>query len=304
MQKSANRLAAARSNRSVRSASASCSIVFRAGRGLPSQLARAECENPRAPISIAFERFVKLAFDLESRQVEKLDLAPMVSITDHDNINAPMLLRTVPSARQIPVSVEWTAPYGNQSFHLGIHNLPSAKATSWMDTLAELHGQSRRCEADPDPARAARRAQCAGGLQSPLVGSLPHRQRKARVPGQRVPAEERQLPACAGAERPAQLGRESRGAAAGRELARALGVDWLMGGVHVEEGMRILAGTATRYLPFGGKPLGHPTRLAGSAAEIEAHCRAFAAIAAPASTSWNTVGAILRRRRAWAGEGR
>ena len=54
----------------------------------------------------------KLAFDLETRQIEKLDLAPMVSLTDHDTINAPMLLRTVPSARQIPVSVEWTAPYG------------------------------------------------------------------------------------------------------------------------------------------------------------------------------------------------
>jgi len=72
----------------------------------------------------------KLAFDLESRQIEKLGLAPMVSLTDHDNINAPMLLRTVPSARQIPVSVEWSAPYGGvQDFHLGIHNLPSAKAT-------------------------------------------------------------------------------------------------------------------------------------------------------------------------------
>jgi hypothetical protein len=78
----------------------------------------------------------KLAFDLESRQVEKLDLAPMVSITDHDNIKAPMLLRTVPSARQIPVSVEWTAPYGEQSFHLGVHNLPSARATEWMETLS------------------------------------------------------------------------------------------------------------------------------------------------------------------------
>ena len=59
----------------------------------------------------------------------------MVSITDHDNIHAPMLLRTVPSARQIPVSVEWSAPYGTQSFHLGIHNLPSARATEWMSTL-------------------------------------------------------------------------------------------------------------------------------------------------------------------------
>jgi hypothetical protein len=79
----------------------------------------------------------KLAFDLESRQIEKLDLAPMVSITDHDTITAPMLLRTVPSARQIPVSVEWSAPYGNQSFHLGVHNLPSAKADEWMQTLAD-----------------------------------------------------------------------------------------------------------------------------------------------------------------------
>jgi len=77
----------------------------------------------------------KLAFDLEKRQVEKLDLEPMVSISDHDNIKAPMLLRTVPSARQIPVSVEWSAPYGGQSFHLGVHNLPSARATEWMATL-------------------------------------------------------------------------------------------------------------------------------------------------------------------------
>jgi hypothetical protein len=84
----------------------------------------------------------KLAFDLESRQIEKLGLAPMVSISDHDNIKAPMLLRTVPSARQIPVSVEWSAPYGGvQAFHLGIHNLPSASAAEWMATLAQFTAQ-------------------------------------------------------------------------------------------------------------------------------------------------------------------
>ena len=87
-----------------------------------------------------------LAFDLETRQIEKLDLQPMVSITDHDNIRAPMLLRTVPSARQIPVSVEWTAPYGEQAFHLGIHNLPSAKAAEWMETMADY-------TANPEKAR-------------------------------------------------------------------------------------------------------------------------------------------------------
>jgi hypothetical protein len=80
----------------------------------------------------------KLAFDLETMQIEKLDIAPMVSISDHDNIKAPMMLRTVPSARQIPVSVEWTTPYGKQAFHLGVHNLPSARSTEWMETLEEF----------------------------------------------------------------------------------------------------------------------------------------------------------------------
>ncbi len=81
----------------------------------------------------------KLAFDLESKQIEDLDIASMVSLSDHDTIKAPMLLRSVPSARQIPVSVEWSVPYGGvQDFHLGIHNLPSAKAAEWMQTLEEF----------------------------------------------------------------------------------------------------------------------------------------------------------------------
>jgi hypothetical protein len=88
----------------------------------------------------------RLAFDLERTQIEKLDLAAMVSITDHDTISAPMLLRTIPSARQIPVSVEWSAPYGDQSFHLGVHNLPSARAAAWMTALADYtaHPSDRR----------------------------------------------------------------------------------------------------------------------------------------------------------------
>jgi hypothetical protein len=63
----------------------------------------------------------------------------------------------------------------------------------------------------------------------------------------------------------------------GVKLGRDLGVDMLMGGVHVEEAIRILNGSPTRYLPFAGAPSGHPTRLGGSASEVEAQCRAFAA---------------------------
>ncbi len=79
----------------------------------------------------------KLAFDLEKGQIEQLDLAPMVSLSDHDTIAAPIMLRSLSSERKIPVSVEWSVPYGAQSFHLGVHNLPSSKAGQWMKTLAD-----------------------------------------------------------------------------------------------------------------------------------------------------------------------
>src|SRR5580700_6474232 len=60
-----------------------------------------------------------LAFDLERRQIEE-----------------KLLLRTVAGSRHIPVSVEWTVPFGPTAFHLGIHNLPSAQGTAWMERLA------------------------------------------------------------------------------------------------------------------------------------------------------------------------
>jgi hypothetical protein len=82
----------------------------------------------------------KLAFDVERMQIEdKLQLPAMISLTDHDDIQAPMLLRSLAAARQIPVSVEWTVPYGLagtpsalSAFHMGIHNLPSATGAEWM----------------------------------------------------------------------------------------------------------------------------------------------------------------------------
>jgi hypothetical protein len=67
---------------------------------------------------------------------------------------------------------------------------------------------------------------------------------------------------------------ELRSVAVGRDL----GVDLIMGGVHAEQALRILEGSETRYLPFAGKPSGHPTRLGGLASEVEAQCRAFAAM--------------------------
>ncbi|MEA2587825.1 MAG: hypothetical protein QOH66_752, partial [Actinomycetota bacterium] len=44
-------------------------------------------------------------------------------------------LRSLPSARHIPVSVEWTVPFGATAFHLGVHNLPTAVGPEWMARL-------------------------------------------------------------------------------------------------------------------------------------------------------------------------
>jgi hypothetical protein len=87
----------------------------------------------------------RLAFDLERNQIENtLNLPGLVSISDHDEIGANLLLRALPSARETPISVEWSVPYANfeavgeakpTAFHIGIHNLPSEKAKDWIARL-------------------------------------------------------------------------------------------------------------------------------------------------------------------------
>jgi hypothetical protein len=80
-----------------------------------------------------------MAFDLERRQIEdQLNLPALVSLSDHDDIRAPLQLRSNPSPHSVPISVEWTVPYHDSVFHLGIHNLPAATAEAWMQTLAEF----------------------------------------------------------------------------------------------------------------------------------------------------------------------
>ena len=78
----------------------------------------------------------RLAFDLEAGQIEGLGLQPMISISDHDNIKAPLLLHSVLGQQRSPISVEWTVPYRTEAFHLGIHNLPGNAASEWMQILA------------------------------------------------------------------------------------------------------------------------------------------------------------------------
>ena len=78
------------------------------------------------------------AFRLERDQIERtLGLPAMVSLTDHDNIEGPMHLQVLPETRGIPLSVEWSVPYRDTTLHLGIHNLPGARANAIMAQFAD-----------------------------------------------------------------------------------------------------------------------------------------------------------------------
>jgi hypothetical protein len=60
-------------------------------------------------------------------------------------------------------------------------------------------------------------------------------------------------------------------------LARDLGISRVLGGTQIGEILDILDGSCTQYYPFPGRPVGHPTELGGTPAEVEAHCRTFVA---------------------------
>jgi hypothetical protein len=111
------------------------------------------CEKSNQPVNFSEAYWTpplppQLAFDVESDQIEtKLELMSLVSLTDHDSIGAPTALRQQPDPIQIPYAVEWSLPFEEAVFHLGIHNLPESRAHLIMDDLAA-------CTSNPSEARA------------------------------------------------------------------------------------------------------------------------------------------------------
>ncbi|MEQ1768216.1 MAG: 4-hydroxythreonine-4-phosphate dehydrogenase [Devosia sp.] len=60
-------------------------------------------------------------------------------------------------------------------------------------------------------------------------------------------------------------------------VGRDLGIDRLLGGTQIAETLKILEGSKTKYYPFPGKPVGHPTKLGGTAADVLDHSASFMA---------------------------
>jgi hypothetical protein len=76
------------------------------------------------------------AWRLEKTHVEGFGVKALVSITDHDNIAAPQVLRILDECRDMPVSTEWTVPYEDTFFHLGVHNIRAEYAGGLFERMS------------------------------------------------------------------------------------------------------------------------------------------------------------------------
>ena len=86
------------------------------------------------------------ALELESAQIASHGLKPLVSLSDHDNLQAGYSLSVLEADQGTPVSVEWTIPFGTTYFHMGVHNIARNAA---HDTMSELAAFT----ANPKPER-------------------------------------------------------------------------------------------------------------------------------------------------------
>jgi hypothetical protein len=85
------------------------------------------------------------AYELESKQIEeRLGKKALVSLTDHDNIAAGSRLRLLEKTQRCPISVEWTVPWEETEFHIGVHNLRASRAGAWMKEFALYHAKPNK----------------------------------------------------------------------------------------------------------------------------------------------------------------
>lgn len=101
-----------------------------------------QCRRARVPVDFTRAYWTppltpELAYETERNQIENvLGLKSFVSLTDHDTVEAPLLLRKTLQTAEFPISLEWSVPFQGTIFHLGVHNLPGDRALCVMDDLA------------------------------------------------------------------------------------------------------------------------------------------------------------------------
>ena len=77
-------------------------------------------------------------FDIEKKQLNDAGLEAIVSLSDHDSINANLSIHESGETARAPISLEWTVPFDIGFFHVGVHNLPKDRAVELTGTLLDF----------------------------------------------------------------------------------------------------------------------------------------------------------------------
>ncbi|MCS6874907.1 MAG: hypothetical protein RML33_00130 [Acidobacteriota bacterium] len=67
-------------------------------------------------------------FRIEKEQINSVGLDAIVSLSDHDSIQANLNINLEEDNKIAPISMEWTVPFQYGFFHVGVHNLPKEEA--------------------------------------------------------------------------------------------------------------------------------------------------------------------------------
>lgn len=82
------------------------------------------------------------ALHIETEQIESLlGIGALVSITDHDNMDAARLLSMTNARGSVIWSVEWTVPYRGIFLHLGVHNISPKEVDARFTAMMEFTRQ-------------------------------------------------------------------------------------------------------------------------------------------------------------------
>jgi hypothetical protein len=76
-------------------------------------------------------------FRIEKEQINNAGLEAIVSISDHDSIDANLSLNDQQNNEIAPISLEWTVPFEYGFFHVGVHNLPKDRAVDLTKKLLD-----------------------------------------------------------------------------------------------------------------------------------------------------------------------
>ncbi len=76
-------------------------------------------------------------YRLEKEQINGMGLEAVVSITDHDCIDANLQVGEQNNPARVPISMEWTVPFEYAFLHVGVHNLPPERAVEITEQLLD-----------------------------------------------------------------------------------------------------------------------------------------------------------------------